>query len=279
MSPFYLVPLVACRCIKCSNCIAPLLQVNLSQCTNPVTANLQPLCPQNAYIGMDPEDVYQINLCCGNCSFQVKKKRLAAILGGAAGGLVALISLWIGVMLFLRYRTRQSALKEIREGIPVYIFHGWRWSLKLLYVCQNINSLFGFHFAQCVSFNNIQDGNWTEFARESIATYLYKYRELKAATHGFNMKNKLGEGGFGDVYLVRSLTLIKRKVYWNTLAIILTIERTSSCRTHFGGFTSWNLSKWFGWFVARLSRESAKMVHRWQWKGFPHIQLRGRTSS
>lgn len=73
---------------------------------------------------MDPEEVYQINLCCGNCSFQVKKKRLAAILGGAGGGLVALILLGIGVMLFLRYRTRQSALKEIREGIPVYIFHG-----------------------------------------------------------------------------------------------------------------------------------------------------------
>ena len=77
--------------------------------------------------------------------------------------------------------------------------------------CQNMNSILGFKFAQCVSFNNIQDGNWTEFARESIATYLYKYRELKAATHGFNMKNKLGEGGFGDVFLVRSLTLIENR--------------------------------------------------------------------
>lgn len=128
----------------------------------------------------------------------------------------------------------------------------WNFYIEAIQLpwCQNMNSLFGFHFAQCVSFNNIQHGNWTEFARESIATYLYKYRELKAATHGFNIKNKLGEGGFGDVYLVRSLTLIKIKVYCNTLAMILTIERTSSwCHTHFE--SSHHGTYQNGWLVAR----------------------------
>lgn len=30
----------------------------------------------------------------------------------------------------------------------------------------------------------------------------YKYNDLKAATKNFNDENKLGEGGFGDVYKV-----------------------------------------------------------------------------
>jgi len=30
----------------------------------------------------------------------------------------------------------------------------------------------------------------------------YKYNDLKAATRNFNDENKLGEGGFGDVYKV-----------------------------------------------------------------------------
>lgn len=31
----------------------------------------------------------------------------------------------------------------------------------------------------------------------------YKYSDLKAATKNFSEENKLGEGGFGDVYKVR----------------------------------------------------------------------------
>lgn len=41
----------------------------------------------------------------------------------------------------------------------------------------------------------------------------FYYHDLKTATNSFNEKNKLGEGGFGDVY----------KVFWssNTLSILV----------------------------------------------------------
>lgn len=42
----------------------------------------------------------------------------------------------------------------------------------------------------------------TDFARQSIATNQYSYKELKAATQKFHKDKKLGEGGFGEVYQV-----------------------------------------------------------------------------
>lgn len=46
----------------------------------------------------------------------------------------------------------------------------------------------------------------TDFAKASVSTHLYKYKELKSVTRGFRVDNKLGEGGIGEVYLVWSLT-------------------------------------------------------------------------
>nr|XP_024386592.1 L-type lectin-domain containing receptor kinase IX.1-like isoform X2 [Physcomitrium patens] len=40
-----------------------------------------------------------------------------------------------------------------------------------------------------------------DFARASISTNLYTYKELKKATRNFHNDNKLGEGGFGEVFL------------------------------------------------------------------------------
>ncbi|KAG0575356.1 hypothetical protein KC19_VG339300 [Ceratodon purpureus] len=39
-----------------------------------------------------------------------------------------------------------------------------------------------------------------DFARQSISTNQYTYKELKSATQKFHQDNKLGEGGFGEVY-------------------------------------------------------------------------------
>lgn len=39
-------------------------------------------------------------------------------------------------------------------------------------------------------------------------TKLYTYKELKVATNDFSKSNKVGEGGFGYVYKVRSMTTL-----------------------------------------------------------------------
>lgn len=49
--------------------------------------------------------------------------------------------------------------------------------------------------------------SWTDFAKASSSTYLYSYKELKAATRNFRDDNKLGEGGIGEVYLVRLMNV------------------------------------------------------------------------
>lgn len=43
----------------------------------------------------------------------------------------------------------------------------------------------------------------SDFARQSISTNQYTYKELKSATQKFHKDKKLGEGGFGEVYQVR----------------------------------------------------------------------------
>lgn len=47
----------------------------------------------------------------------------------------------------------------------------------------------------------------SDFAKASISTNLYTYKELKRATRGFHQDNKLGEGGFGEVFLVSTRTI------------------------------------------------------------------------
>lgn len=39
-------------------------------------------------------------------------------------------------------------------------------------------------------------------ATELKGPVIYRYKDLKSATKNFNDENKLGEGGFGDVYKV-----------------------------------------------------------------------------
>lgn len=49
----------------------------------------------------------------------------------------------------------------------------------------------------------------------------FHYRDLKAATENFSDKNKLGEGGFGDVYKVIFLCITT--VASNELACIIVV--------------------------------------------------------
>ena len=42
----------------------------------------------------------------------------------------------------------------------------------------------------------------------------FSYRDLKSATKNFKEENKLGEGGFGDVYKVRILYLHVIMISW-----------------------------------------------------------------
>lgn len=68
---------------------------------------------------------------------------------------------------------------------------------------------------------------WTDFAKASSSTFLYSYKELKAATRNFREDNKLGEGGIGEVYLVR-LTNITQNC----------CQRRTSVEAEHVGFTS-----------------------------------------
>ena len=56
----------------------------------------------------------------------------------------------------------------------------------------------------------------------------YSYRDLKSATKSFSAENKLGEGGFGDVYKVKFYTRLYDlcNVYCFGLVLIHTLLGT-----------------------------------------------------
>ena len=46
-------------------------------------------------------------------------------------------------------------------------------------------------------------------ATELQGPVIYKYKDLKSATQNFSDDNKLGEGGFGDVYKVKEHIVVQ----------------------------------------------------------------------
>lgn len=164
--------------------------MNLSQCTKAVDPGLQPLCPQDVYLNDDPKKVYEKLLCCENCAPKINRKRnlLLLYLGVSGTCVVVIILLLIILVLASKYRTARKYVREIQEGDFL--------NAAAITFLNRFNS----------SLNH--DLNWWcscfRFCEESISTNLYTYRELKKATRNFHKDNKLGEGGFGEVYLVTS---------------------------------------------------------------------------
>lgn len=56
-------------------------------------------------------------------------------------------------------------------------------------------------------------------ANQKVKPPFYKYSDLKSATRDFHKDNKLGHGGFGDVYMVRSQLLSTGRTFLSLLAI------------------------------------------------------------
>ncbi|KAG0587010.1 hypothetical protein KC19_2G134200 [Ceratodon purpureus] len=150
-------------------------QVKLNQCTKLVDPGLRPLCEQNIYIDESPASSFNKTLCCDSCAFTSTK----------ANGFLA------------------NKANRLRLGLgAVGIF-------VLLFLC--IVAILAY---KCIIARSPVHRMKENFAKASSSTYLYSYKELKAATRNFRDDNKLGEGGIGEVYLGRnkdgSLVAVKK---------------------------------------------------------------------
>lgn len=107
--------------------------------------------------------------------------RRRAIIGGTVGGAGLLLIL---LVLFLLIRSKKTKRKE--RGIHLKVIES-------------------FHFHSFV--HHIDEAGLIDIGDILGATELrgpvnFRYKDLKAATKNFSKENKLGEGGFGDVYKV-----------------------------------------------------------------------------
>lgn len=66
-----------------------------------------------------------------------------------------------------------------------------------------------------------------DFARQNVATNQYTFKELKNATQKFHTANKLGEGGFGEVYLVKLKIITNVICVANKIYTLPNLEMTS----------------------------------------------------
>lgn len=140
-------------------------QVKLSQCTKLVDPGLRPLCEQSTYIDESPASSFKKTLCCDSCAFSSIKENS-----------------------FLANKANRLRLGLGAVGIFV-----------LLLLC--VVAIFVY---KCVVARSPVGRMKGDFAKASSSTYLYTYKELKAATRNFREDNKLGEGGIGEVYLGRN---------------------------------------------------------------------------
>lgn len=68
----------------------------------------------------------------------------------------------------------------------------------------------------------------------------FNYKDLKAATNNFSEENKLGEGGFGDVYKVRWLNEIKISPTVCTKILNIRLENVKTLLF----FLNWTKTEW-----------------------------------
>ena len=95
------------------------LQVNLSQCTNPIDlGSIDPLCPQDVFLNENPEEVYHKLLCCDGCAVpdNQKKDLLPVILAVVGTSVFIIILLLIILVLASKYRAARKYVREIQEG-------------------------------------------------------------------------------------------------------------------------------------------------------------------
>ena len=106
-----------------------------------------------------------------------------AIIGGAAGG-GALVLLIVGLFVWFKLSKKRKAAPrgKVNGMVTIFTFHDLLQSEILT--------------------PNIVAGNILD-ATELRGATIYSYKDLKSATKNFKEENKLGEGGFGDVYKVK----------------------------------------------------------------------------
>lgn len=105
-----------------------------------------------------------------------KKKLIVTCAVGGTGLILTVITL-------LLWHQRSSEKKEIERGTCVLAFGSIWWSnLELLFISDTIST-----------------GNVLGTAALR-GSFKYKYKDLKTGTNNFSEANKLGGGGFGDVY-------------------------------------------------------------------------------
>lgn len=72
---------------------------------------------------------------------------------------------------------------------------------------------------------DVQNGMVYAGAESLENVHQYSYGELKTATKGFSIANKIGEGGFGSVYRVIFLVFYFPFVFFFFFIIIVIIKR------------------------------------------------------
>ncbi|KAJ6867569.1 hypothetical protein NC652_038699 [Populus alba x Populus x berolinensis] len=102
------------------------------------------------------------------------------IIGGSAGG-AALVLLIVGLFVWFKLSKKRKAdpRGKVNGMVTIFTFHVLLQSEILT--------------------PNIVAGNILD-ATELRGATIYNYKDLKSATKNFKEENKLGEGGFGDVY-------------------------------------------------------------------------------
>lgn len=105
------------------------------------------------------------------------------IIGGAAGG-ASLVLLIVGLFVWFKLSKKRKAAPrgKVNGMVTIFTFHVLLQSEILT--------------------PNIVAGNILD-ATELRGATIYSFKDLKSATKNFKEENKLGEGGFGDVYKVK----------------------------------------------------------------------------
>lgn len=161
----------------------------------------QALCAQNLDTNESPRTTYLKNLCCDECEILDPPKRdlTNVLLASIIPGIIVLLAIVSAYFLFRRRAARLS-IRETKEGKIKHLFmvvlhivvRGGGTSGDFIYTSRKYYPLTKLH-------------SLPDFARQSISTNQYTYKELKSATQKFHKDKKLGEGGFGEVYQVRLL--------------------------------------------------------------------------